>query len=187
MNDKQFATKVLNIFADVIENTVDQIECPDEILPDVIRSYLEACSMGFGWINEERREQVAWLLHVTTVDFLSKAQRDGLCLRHQFPLELRTSIASSICRHIDRDEKDEKVIGERKAIVRDNDEPVVVTIQRFHKDTGLMLTLTTCVDADDSDEAIKQAMVQVEESFPLGFFDSQWEEPEIEVHWEEEK
>ncbi len=71
--------------------------------------------------------------------------------------------------------------------MRNNNEPVIVTVQRFHKDTSLMLTLTACVDADDSDEAIKEAMVQVEESFPLGFFDSQWEEPEIEVHWEEEK
>lgn len=101
MNDHQFATKVLNIFADVIENTVDQIECPDEMLPDLIRSHLEACSMGFRLMNEERREQAAWLLHVTTVDFLSKAQRDELCLRHQFPQELRTSIAKRVCRHID--------------------------------------------------------------------------------------
>jgi len=74
-----------------------------------------------------------------------------------------------------------------EADMQEDHQTAVVTFHRFHKQTSLMLTLIECVRARNNEEALQEALIQVNESFPQGFFDTQWEGPETEVDWEDEK
>lgn len=71
--------------------------------------------------------------------------------------------------------------------MQEDHQTAVVTFHRFHKETSLMLTLIASVRARDNEEALQEALIQVNECFPQGFFDTQWDDPETEVDWEDEK
>ena len=83
----------------------ERINCPDETLPDVIKSHIDAANLGCGisYIesdNPNRAEQSLFLTGMAH-KFVDEAVKDEVCLRHQLPDEFRTSITKSILRYVE--------------------------------------------------------------------------------------
>ena len=58
--DRLFEQNIMACYADVLDEVLPKIECPDASLPDVIRSHLEAAMMGLLAMADDDETTHVW-------------------------------------------------------------------------------------------------------------------------------